>query len=248
MVGKVKRIRQKLHQDAVKVAQSGLEKPPLPTEAKGLALSGIIKPFDVNQNTNKNDNTKEDVTFKGSFPAGIFTGTKITAEALVQTLKYDEPPKSTPLAVQSAGGGEKKQQSKKEKMKERRERWLNKISVIKLAREQRVAEARRKATPVVGDMRPLADALPQLCQLAATHASAKANSSATASKATKASEKRRAASLNLSKMKPAQKRKLVETEAAWFSEALKNPSLKTNPLAAITDHLRKRLKQEEEQT
>lgn len=39
------------------------------------------------------------------------------------------------------------------------------ISAIKLAREQQVAQARRKATPVVGDMRPLADALPELSQL-----------------------------------------------------------------------------------
>lgn len=39
------------------------------------------------------------------------------------------------------------------------------ISGIKLAREQQVAQARRKATPVVGDMRPLADALPELSQL-----------------------------------------------------------------------------------
>ncbi len=38
-----------------------------------------------------------------------------------------------------------------------------------------------------------------------------------------------------------------ETEASHFSEAMKNPSFKTNPLAAIGDHLRKRLKQEDEQ-
>lgn len=39
------------------------------------------------------------------------------------------------------------------------------ISTIKQEREQKVARARRKATPVVGDMRPLADALPELSQL-----------------------------------------------------------------------------------
>ncbi len=38
-----------------------------------------------------------------------------------------------------------------------------------------------------------------------------------------------------------------ETEASHFSEAMKNPAFKTNPLAAIGDHLRKRLKQEDEQ-
>ncbi len=38
-----------------------------------------------------------------------------------------------------------------------------------------------------------------------------------------------------------------ETEASHFSEAMKNPAFKTNPLAVIGDHLRKRLKQEDEQ-
>ncbi|KAG5261966.1 hypothetical protein AALO_G00290580 [Alosa alosa] len=245
MVGKIKRIRQKLHQDAVKVdhSQSGLEKPPLPAEVKGLVLPGISKGFDLNQRTNKSDNNKG-LSLKSSFPAGIFAGTKITPEALVQTLKYDEPSKSTASAIQTGGGGEKKQQSKKEKMKDRRERWLNKISAIKLAKEQQVAQARRKATPVVGDMRPLVDALPELSLLTAT---TKPTTTATRTKA-KAGEKKKPSSVNFSKMKPAQKRKLVETETAWFSQALKNPTLKANPLAAITDHLRKRLKQEEEQS
>lgn len=42
---------------------------------------------------------------------------------------------------------------------------LPEINSIKQAREQQVAQARRQAMPVVGDMRPLADALPELSQL-----------------------------------------------------------------------------------
>lgn len=42
---------------------------------------------------------------------------------------------------------------------------LTEISSIKRVKEQQAAEARRKATPVVGDMQPLADALPQLNEL-----------------------------------------------------------------------------------
>ncbi|XP_063067779.1 protein FAM207A isoform X2 [Engraulis encrasicolus] len=264
MVGKIKRIRQKLHQDAVKVGESNLEKAPLLSEAKPFALPGVIKPFDVDKNDKSTD-----VTFKGSFPAGIFAGTKITAETLVQTLKYDEPPKSTPLTTSqpaAAGGGEKRQQTKKERMKERRERWLNKISAIKTAREQHVAQVKRKATPVVGDMKPLVDALPELSQLTASTASGTAMATASTStpsssraakraKADKAATKKRPpGSINLSKMKPAQKRKLVASEVSWFSEAVKSSSLKSsssssvNPLAAITEQLRKRLKQDEEQS
>ncbi|KAK7880565.1 hypothetical protein WMY93_032790, partial [Mugilogobius chulae] len=64
-----------------------------------------------------------------------------------------------------ASAEERKLKSKKEKMKERRDRWLNKISSIKQTREQELAAARRKNTPVVGDLRPLVDALPELSQL-----------------------------------------------------------------------------------
>ncbi|KAI5088978.1 hypothetical protein C0J45_21550 [Silurus meridionalis] len=52
------------------------------------------------------------------------------------------------LLIVPAGAEGKKQQSKKEKMKERRERWLTKISAIKVAREKQVELKRRKATPV----------------------------------------------------------------------------------------------------
>lgn len=41
------------------------------------------------------------------------------------------------------------------------------MSSIKQAKEQQVAKAQRQATPVVGDMRPLADALPELSELIA---------------------------------------------------------------------------------
>lgn len=47
------------------------------------------------------------------------------------------------------------------------------ISAIKLAREKQVELARRKATPVVGDMRTLADALPELCPFVRVPASKK---------------------------------------------------------------------------
>ncbi|MGH0183049.1 UNVERIFIED_CONTAM: hypothetical protein FKN15_011029 [Acipenser sinensis] len=63
------------------------------------------------------------------------------------------------------GASEKNQLSKKEKIKQRREKWLNKIDTIKLDREKQKALAKRKATPVVGDMQALADALPDLSEL-----------------------------------------------------------------------------------
>lgn len=247
MVGKIKRVRQKLHHGAVKLENEHQNRPTL-----GNLEKIQIQPIQLTQTEsretklNTSDSSRNNNPKGFSFPSGVFAGTKISPESLVQTLKVDEPSKVT-KSKQSAGEhkgtGEKKQQSKKEKMKERRERWLNKISTIKLAREQQVAQARRKATPVVGDMRPLADALPELSLLLPS-----LKTLASAQRRNKASVKKKPEPTNFSLMKPAQKRKLLETEASHFSEVMKNPAFKTNPLAAVGDHLRKRLKQEDEQS
>ncbi|XP_035610942.1 protein FAM207A [Oncorhynchus keta] len=245
MVGKIKRVREKLHQAAVKLdsppsggaRSTDLEKAPIP--------SGSFI-FDVNKTNNAQLHIKKDENAKtplSSFPSGIFAGTQISPEALVQTLKFEEPSNDTVTPAQKAPE-EKKQQTKKEKMKERRDRWLNKISSIKLAKEQQVAQAKRAAMPVVGDMRPLADALPELCQLIPSTT----KTSRKASRKNRVPVKKKPEPTDFSLMKPAQKRKLLESETSRFSEAVKNLAhSKTNPLAAIGEHLRKRLKQEEEQ-
>ncbi|NXP54710.1 F207A protein, partial [Heliornis fulica] len=67
---------------------------------------------------------------------------------------------SSPLGLE-----EKAVLSKKEKMKLRKERWLQKIESVKLAKQKQKDEAKRKATPVVGDMQPLMEALPELSDL-----------------------------------------------------------------------------------
>uniref|UniRef100_A0A673A6Z1 Family with sequence similarity 207 member A n=1 Tax=Sphaeramia orbicularis TaxID=375764 RepID=A0A673A6Z1_9TELE len=217
MVGKIKHVRQKLHQEAVKL--DGRTLPPL--KAVGYkcrqyvffpsCVSCVYRPQVHN-----------------SFPTGIFAGTKITPEALVQTLKLEQPP-DVPVPPE-----EKKVKSKKEKMKERRERWLNKISFIKQFQEQQAATARRQATPVVGDLRPLADALPELCQLRPLPTPTLL-------------PVKRTEPTDFSQMKQSQKRKLLETETSRFSDAIKSLATKTNPLADIGEQLRKRMRQEEEQ-
>ncbi|KAJ8003620.1 hypothetical protein DPEC_G00150230 [Dallia pectoralis] len=246
MVGKIKRVREKLHQAAVKsgtASSRDLEKAPTPLIPGGSFI------YDVNKTNNEKlqiisgDRAKFQSTPPGSFPSGIFAGTQITPEALVQTLEIQQP--SNDIVTPAQKDPEiKKQQSKKEKMKERRDRWLNKISSIKLAKEQQVARAKRAAMPVVGDMRPLADALPELSQLIPTTT----KTSRRASRKNRVPVKKTPEPSDFSVMKPAQKRKLLESETNRFSEAVKNLAHgTTNPLAAIGEHFRKRLKQEEEQ-
>lgn len=248
MVGKIKHVRQKLHQQAVKLdrphsltqtpdsaSAHSLEKPP---------ASELHNTSPPHVDNNKSDASKHVKQALGQdiFPSGIFACTNISPEALVQTLKFEEPP-DVPVPAKK-GPEEKKVKSKKEKMKERRERWLNKISSIKQAKEQQAAEARRQATPVVGDMRPLADALPELSQLVAPAATVLATRRK--SRKNKVPVKRPEPT-DFSQMKQSQKRKLLETETSRFSDAVKTLSAKMNPLADIGEQLRKRMRQEEEQ-
>nr|XP_046238504.1 protein FAM207A [Scatophagus argus] len=250
MVGKIKHIRQKIHQKAVKldrpsgltqlpdtVSPQSLEKPPA-----SFGRHTIRPPLLENEKSDTSKSVKQ-VLAESSFPTGIFAGTKIAPEALVQTLKFEEPP-DVPIPAKREPD-EKKVKSKKEKMKERRERWLNKISAIKQAKEQQAAEARRQATPVVGDMRPLADALPELSQLIAP-AAATAPAARRKSRKNKAPVKRPEPT-DFSQMKQSQKRKFLEAETTRFSDAVKTLSAKMNPLADIGEQLRKRMRQEEEQ-
>ncbi|KAK1802406.1 hypothetical protein P4O66_022069 [Electrophorus voltai] len=264
MVGKITRSRQRLHQGAVHMEGRN------PTSLK-LDVQLNREPPRPEPHSKAGNNAKDGETF--TFPRGIFAGTKITPEALVQTLKYDET-SVVRTAERQKGGGKRMHQSKKDKMKERRERWLNKltrcafvclfghispeINAIKLAREQQVALARRKATPVVGDMKPLADALPELCQLLP---SVRAHAPISGLRKQRGrthprghvlshmrAVKKKAEPTDYCQMKPAQKRKLLEVEASRFSEAVKDPTFKANPLVAIGEHLRKRLRQEDEQS
>ncbi|XP_050772536.1 ribosome biogenesis protein SLX9 homolog isoform X1 [Gopherus flavomarginatus] len=173
----------------------------------------------------------------------VFAGMKIDPKTLVKKLDLDSRSVVSAQTGKGCSVGSNNCQSveektllpKKEKMKLRKERWLQKIEGLKLARQKQKAEAKRKATPVVGDMQPLLEALPELSELT------------TASKARKQPKSHRRAKAeptDFNQMKPAQKRKLLEEEVARFHEVIANPVYKANPLAAISEHLCKRLKEE----
>ncbi|XP_043361762.1 protein FAM207A isoform X1 [Dermochelys coriacea] len=161
----------------------------------------------------------------------IFAGMKIDPKTLVKKLDLD----SRSVVLAQTGVEEKPLLSKREKMKLRKERWLQKIEGVKLARQKQKAEAKRKATPVVGDMQPLMEALPELSELTTT---------SKARKQPKIHVRVKAEPTDFNQMKPAQKRRLLQEEVARFHEVIASPVYKANPLAAISEHLCKRLKQE----
>ncbi|XP_029462026.1 protein FAM207A isoform X5 [Rhinatrema bivittatum] len=210
MVGKMKRVRQRLHQAAVRPREA------LTETGTAAALAGDAAAASAG-----------DVCLPGSAgwlaPVGgkdwallssdIFATTRIDPLALVQKLDTDTK------SIISA---------KKE------------IDALKLAHQKQKAQAKRKATPVVGDMQPLVDALPELSELLTVSKPREAR------KRSKTSVKKKAPPTEYSQMKPAQKRQLIEKEVTHFHEVISNPSYKANPLTAVREHLAKRMKQEEE--
>ncbi|XP_075009953.1 ribosome biogenesis protein SLX9 homolog isoform X3 [Calonectris borealis] len=147
MVGKAKRPR--LHRAAPR-PWPARDPPPLPEPGPGPGLGPGAGGWSAAAG--------KDWDFSSS---GVFSGLKIDPDTLVKKLDLD----SRSIISSRTGLEEKAVLSKKEKMKLRKERWLQKIESVKLAKQKQKAEAKRKATPVVGDMQPLMEALPELSDL-----------------------------------------------------------------------------------
>ncbi|XP_030217453.1 ribosome biogenesis protein SLX9 homolog [Gadus morhua] len=249
MVGKIKHVRPRLHQEAVKLdrppgfglSQSAEKTPRTASDGPGAPVLRMRTSSFAPQPEIK---PKSILKVPTAFPNSMFAGTKITPEALVQTLKFEEP-SDLHMHIKK-GQEERKMKPKKEKMKERRDRWLNKISSIKLAREQQAALARRQATPVVGDMKALADALPELSELIGPACAASDSARRNRNRKNRVPVKKKPEPTDFTLMKQSQKRKLLESEMSRFGEAIRSLASRSNPLADIGEQLRKRMRQQEE--
>lgn len=157
----------------------------------------------------------------GFLHANIFSGTQIDPSALVQRLELDA------RSVVSLGRGAEAKTilPKKEKLRQRRERWLQKIEAIKLAEQKRKEEQKRRATAVVGDLHPLRDALPILEELEAWRPLLPRGVSS------------KPRPTQLSRMSAVQRQQLLEEERTRFRELLANPTYRASPLLAIGQQL-----------
>ncbi|XP_025235393.1 protein FAM207A isoform X2 [Theropithecus gelada] len=224
-MGKVRGLRARVHQAAVRPkgeaapgpAPPAPEAAPPPASAAGKDWAFI--------NTN------------------IFARTKIDPSALVQKLELDvrnvasvrrgEHGSTIRTFPSPFSGAEAKTVlPKKEKMKLRREQWLQKIEAIKLAEQKHREERRRRATVVVGDLHPLRDALPELLELKAS----------SRRQAHRESNKPRPS--ELSRMSTAQRQQLLEEERTRFRELLASPGYRARPLVAIGQTLARRMQLE----
>ncbi|XP_006060875.4 protein FAM207A isoform X2 [Bubalus bubalis] len=213
-MGKVRSLRARVHQNAVRPtgeAAPGLASParevaPLQASTGGVAGKELA-----------------------CLNADVFAGTTIDPSALVQQLDVE----TRSVTSIKRGAEAKTVLPKKEKLKLRRERWLQKIEAIKLAEQKLKAERRRRATVVVGDLQPLRDALPELLELETGG---------------RRPPTRRAASrprpAELSRMSAVQRLQLLEEERTRFQELLASPAYRASPLLAIGQRLAEQMQLE----
>ncbi|XP_044106769.1 protein FAM207A isoform X1 [Neovison vison] len=206
-MGKVRGLRARVHQAAVRPAGQAScgPAPPAREAAPAQAAAGGVG--------------AKEWAFAST---DIFAGTKIDPSALVQKLDPD----ARSVASIRRGAEPRAVLPKKEKLRLRRERWLQKIEAIKLAERQRKAERRRRAAVVVGDLQPLRDALPELLELEAGARQPRARGVS-----------RRPRPAELSRMSAAERRLLLDEERARFQELLASPAYRASPLLAIGQQL-----------
>ncbi|XP_070453999.1 ribosome biogenesis protein SLX9 homolog isoform X1 [Equus przewalskii] len=206
-MGKVRGLRARVHQAAVRPAGEAAVGPAppareaAPPQASAAGVGGKEWAF-VNTD--------------------VFARTKIDPSALVQKLDLD----TRSVTSVRRGTEAKAVLPKKEKLKLRRERWLQKIEALKLAEQERRAQQRRKATVVVGDLQPLRDALPELLELEAGGRRQRTRGAGS-----------RPRPAELSRMSAAQRLQLLEEERIRFQELLASPAYRASPLLAIGQQL-----------
>ncbi|MBZ3874335.1 Protein FAM207A [Sciurus carolinensis] len=160
----------------------------------------------------------------------VFARTQIDPRALVQRLELDQRSIASLRKAEACSSSRTRRRGaeakailpKKEKLRLRRERWLQKIEALKLAEQKLKEERRRRATAVVGDLHPLRDALPELQEL---EAGSRQHTRGRVSSKPRPAE--------LSRMSATQRRQLLEEERTRFQKLLASPAYRASPLLAI---------------
>ncbi|XP_075398317.1 ribosome biogenesis protein SLX9 homolog [Tenrec ecaudatus] len=206
-MGKVRQLRSRVHSAAVRFTA---EAAPGPTP--GLRAQPSAEPPRVGA-------AGKDLA---AFGTKLFAGTNINLSTLVQQL--DSTTRN--LSAHQRDEEKKAPLNKKERMKLRRENWLHKIEAVKQAEKKRLEEQRRRATEVVGDLRPLLEALPTLAELESPSGQRQLK---------RPSRKPRPTELR--QMSGNQRIQFLMEESARFKALLSNPAYRANPLEVIGQRL-----------
>ncbi|XP_002734316.1 ribosome biogenesis protein SLX9 homolog [Saccoglossus kowalevskii] len=206
-MGKLKRVRQKLHVSAVKNID-------------------INKKEEHNQAvSDRQSRSKGVLNLPVIFPTqGLFSGTDIDVNQLTKSLKNEENVDTQSTVTNKSG-----QLKKKVKRKARHELFIQKIDAIKLAKKKDNEAKKRAQIPVVGDLQPLAMALPDLSEILQK----------TDKKKPRAEKKVRPT------MKSSDRQKAMLADVTRFQQLQKNSDLKVSPLSKIKERLAQRQEEDD---
>ncbi|XP_038048796.1 protein FAM207A-like [Patiria miniata] len=125
--------------------------------------------------------------------------------------------------------------TKKEKMKLRHDKWLEKMETIQVAKRNKKNAKKRSERPIIGDLNPLNQALPELSEIIAL-------SHRKTQESKKAQEKKE----HKGTMKVKDRQQLLLEESTRFKQVLKHSAFKSNPFSTINEHLKNKLQEEQD--
>lgn len=204
-MGKVRRNRQKFHHT--------IKKP-----------QKLHKDFQEFISCKDNEDIKNS---KSSQFSNLFDGISITEDILKQQL-----PDFDQLSVKSIKS-EGMQLSKKDKRALKHELFMKKINAIEKARQNLRETEKRRKMPVVGDMKPLKDALPTLELL---------------SKKSTDEKKKQISSKPLASRSSFAKKKALLEDIAIFHQVINDDSFKQNPAEVIKTYLKNKYQYDDMET
>ncbi|XP_050419356.1 ribosome biogenesis protein SLX9 homolog [Patella vulgata] len=208
-MGKVKKIRLKLHNASAK------------------------------SKINVDNKTKEEINLPNEIPslipvdsknmvisANLFSGMNIDKTNLTQRLPdFDARSAITSKTLKGLS------MKKKDKLKLRREYFMQKINAIEVNKKKAKEKKKRMKTAIVGDMSVIEDALPTLDLLMKTSTSKDSVPHVPKNRCVQKAKNRVKKGLNNMKM---------------FKQVLKHPAFRNDPGSTINEHLHNKMKQEEQ--
>ncbi|XP_014673807.1 PREDICTED: protein FAM207A-like [Priapulus caudatus] len=218
-MGKAKKARQKLHGRACVVHQQGeTTKVGVRVLGQGATASttvGNTQPSELVRPLSRGTSSE------------IFRNISITPDILAnQKVLLDSDRMSIATTNKSSV-----QMKKKDKRKERHDAWLQKVGAITQAKEKQKTARRRANLPIVGDLKPLEDALPTLDLLLKESGRGKMerNEEPIKVKWTRSVK---------------QKQKQMMEDMKTFQQVLNHPEYQKNPLGVISLHLKNKIQEQ----
>ncbi|XP_064646583.1 ribosome biogenesis protein SLX9 homolog [Lineus longissimus] len=161
----------------------------------------------------------------------IFAGVKVRVDELTPQKLPDFDARSTITSKTFKGMNMKK----KDKQKMRHEVWMKKVDALQAAKNEEKAKKKRQKTVIVGDLKPLEDTLPTLELLMKG-----------TGKGQKQAEEKKEHISKKAIRKESVRRKQMLDGIGLFQQVFNHPSFKSNPGAAITEHLKEKMRQEDQ--